>query len=86
MKVKDLFHETYTAITSNKVRSSLTILGIVIGIASVIALVAIGQGAQNSIQTSIQSIGSNLVLVSPGAARSLTGGPSAGRGSAQTLT
>ncbi len=85
MKVKDLFHETYTAISSNRVRSGLTILGIVIGIGSVIALVAIGQGAQNSIQSSIQAIGSNLVLVQPGAQKSF-GGPSAGRGSSQTLT
>lgn len=85
MKVKDLFHETYTAISSNRVRSGLTILGIVIGIGSVIALVAIGQGAQNSIQSSIQAIGSNLVMVQPGAQRSF-GGPSAGRGSSQTLT
>ena len=85
MKVKDLFHETYTAISSNRVRSGLTILGIVIGIGSVIALVAIGQGAQNSIQSSIQAIGSNLVMVQPGAQKSF-GGPSAGRGSSQTLT
>lgn len=85
MKVKDLFHETYTAISSNRVRSGLTILGIVIGIGSVIALVAIGQGAQNSIQSSIQAIGSNLVMVQPGTQRSF-GGPSAGRGSSQTLT
>jgi ABC-type antimicrobial peptide transport system permease subunit len=50
----------------NKVRSSLTILGIVIGIASVIAMLAIGQGATGSIQSSIQSLGSNLVIVMPG--------------------
>lgn len=60
-------------------------LGIIIGIASVIALTAIGQGAQNSISSSIQSIGANLVMVMPGAARSF-GGPSAGRGGAQSLT
>jgi len=84
MKTVDLLHETYSAVSSNKVRSGLTVLGIVIGIGSVIALIAIGQGAQSSIQSSIQSIGSNLVLVSPGVAK--TGGISAGRGSAQTLT
>jgi len=85
MKVIDIFQETYSALTANKIRSGLTILGIVIGIGSVIAMVSIGQGAQGTIESSIQSIGSNLVLVSPGFQRG--GGPvSAGRGSAQTLT
>ncbi len=55
MTTQDLFEETYSAVTVNKVRSGLTMLGIVIGIASVIALVAVGQGAQGSIQSSIQS-------------------------------
>ena len=86
MLVTDIFQETYSAIISNKTRSSLTILGIVIGIGSVIAMVAIGQGAQSSIQSSIQSIGSNLLMVMPGAPRSASGGVSAGRGNAQTLT
>ena len=85
MKTIDLLEETYAALTSNKVRTGLTMLGIVIGIASVIAMVAIGNGAKASIQSSIQSIGSNLVIVTPGTQRSF-GGPSAGRGSAQTLT
>jgi putative ABC transport system permease protein len=61
-------------------------LGIVIGISSVIAMVAIGQGAQTSIQSSIQSIGSNLVLVMPGAQRGPGVQISAGRGSAKSLT
>ncbi len=86
MRNSDLFEETYAALLGNKVRSGLTVLGIVIGIASVIALTAIGQGAQNSIQTSIQSIGSNLVEVLPGAARQLGFGASGGRGSARSLT
>ena len=85
MKTADLLRETYSALTANKVRSGLTMLGIVIGISSVIAMVALGNGAQQSIQASIQSIGSNLIIVTPGAQRSF-GGPSAGRGSAQTLT
>lgn len=85
MRIQDVFSETYSALTANKVRSSLTMLGIVIGIASVIAMISVGQGAQSSIQASIQSIGSNLVLVMPGFQRG--GGPvSAGRGSATTLT
>ncbi len=86
MTTQDLFEETYSAVTVNKVRSGLTMLGIVIGIASVIALQAIGQGAQSSIQSSIQSIGSNLLLVMPGTQRSIGSTVSAGRGSAETLT
>ncbi len=86
MDIQDIFQETFSAITVNKARSSLTILGIVIGIGSVIAMIAIGQGAQGSIEASIQSIGSNLVLVMPGAQRGAGVQVSAGRGSAQTLT
>lgn len=86
MMAADLYQETISAITSNRVRSGLTILGIVIGIGSVIAMVAIGQGAQNSIESSIASIGSNLITVTPGNQRSFGAGPSAGQGSAQSLT
>jgi len=85
MKLEDILKETYSALTANKVRTGLTMLGIIIGIASVIAMTAIGQGAQNSISASIESIGANLVMVMPGATRSF-GGPSAGRGGAQSLT
>lgn len=85
MKTSDILHETYSALSANKARSGLTMLGIIIGIASVIAMTAIGQGAQNSISSSINSIGANLVMIMPGAARSF-GGPSAGRGGAQSLT
>ena len=86
MRNRDLIDETYAALSANKVRSSLTVLGIVIGIASVIALVAIGQGATASIQTSIQSIGSNLIEVMPGASRQIGFGTSGGRGTARSLT
>ncbi len=87
MKSKDILHETYISLSANKARSGLTILGIVIGIGSVVAMISIGQGASGSIQASIQSIGSNLVLVMPGFQRGAGGGQvSAGRGSAQTLT
>lgn len=80
----DLFKETIWSLSANKVRSGLTILGIVIGIASVIALVAIGQGAQNSIAKNIEAIGSNLIMISPGSQR--VGGISQGFGSAESLT
>lgn len=85
MKTIDILEETYAALSANKVRTGLTMLGIIIGISSVIAMVAIGNGAKASISSSIQSIGSNLIIITPGAQRSF-GGPSAGRGSAQTLT
>jgi putative ABC transport system permease protein len=86
MTTADLWEETYSAVTVNKVRSGLTMLGIVIGIASVIALTAVGQGAQGSVQASIQSLGSNLLIVTPGASRTFGSTVSAGRGSAETLT
>jgi putative ABC transport system permease protein len=66
MSLYDLFHETFLAVTNNKVRSSLTILGIVVGIASVILMVAIGQGSQAAITDSIKAAGSNLLIVQPG--------------------
>ncbi|MEI7765289.1 MAG: ABC transporter permease [bacterium] len=85
MKISDILNETYSALTGNKIRTGLTMLGIIIGIGSVIAMTAIGQGAQNSISSSIESIGANLVMVMPGAQRSF-GGASGGRGGAQSLT
>jgi len=85
MIVTDLFEETYLAISANKIRSGLTVLGIVIGIGSVIAMISIGQGATGSIETSIQSMGSNLITVMPGFQRGFSQ-VSTGRGSAQTLS
>jgi len=87
MRFDDTLHETLTALSANKVRSSLTILGIVIGIASVISMVSIGQGATSGIQSSIESLGSNLVEVMPGAQKGPGGfGVSVGRGTATSLT
>jgi len=51
MKIIDIAQETYSSLSTNKVRSGLTMLGIVIGIASVIAMVSIGNGAKASIQS-----------------------------------
>lgn len=86
MLMPDLMREIYTAVTVNKSRSSLTVLGIVIGIASVIVMVAIGQGAQTAIQENIQAIGSNLLIVRPGSQQG-PGSPVQGaQGSAQSLT
>lgn len=86
MKIADIFQETYSALLSNKVRSGLTVLGIVIGIGSVIAMISIGQGAQNSIESNIQALGSNLIIVMPGAQKGVGVQVSSGRGSAVTLT
>jgi putative ABC transport system permease protein len=86
MKISDLFQETYSALVINKARSGLTILGIIIGIGSVIAMVSIGQGAQSSIESNIQSLGSNLIMVTAGAQRGIGMQVSSGRGSAQSLT
>ncbi len=85
MKTQDLFHETFAALLSNKARSGLTVLGIVIGIGSVIAMIAIGQGAQNSISASIESLGSNLLTILPGVVQPGRGIVSSGRGSSQSL-
>ncbi len=86
MTTRDLFEETYTALSANKARSGLTMLGIIIGIASVIALVSIGTGAKNSVTASIESLGSNLLVITPGAQRGPGFQVSAGRGGARTLT
>ena len=72
------------SLARNKVRTFLTMLGIVIGIASVIAMVAIGQGASKQIESQINSMGRNLLMVIPGAMSS--GGFSMGSGSVTTLT
>ena len=85
MKILDVLEETYSALTANKVRTGLTMLGIIIGIASVIAMISIGQGAQGSIQASIQSIGSNLLIVMPGAQRTPGVQVSTGRGASRSL-
>ncbi len=85
MAIKDLFEETYSALLLNKTRSGLTVLGIVIGIGSVIAMVSIGQGATGTIQSSIESLGFNLIIVMPGIQRGVGYQVSSGRGSAQTM-
>jgi putative ABC transport system permease protein len=85
MLITDLFEETYLAVSANKTRSGLTILGIVIGIGSVIAMISIGQGASGTIESSIQAMGSNLITVTPGAQRTFST-VQGQRGSAQTLT
>jgi putative ABC transport system permease protein len=85
LRISDVVEEALISVSTNKVRSGLTILGIVIGIASVIALTALGQGSQASITASIEAAGSNLLTVSPGIQRG-AGGVRSALGSARTLT
>ena len=72
------------AIARNKTRSLLTALGIIVGIAAVIAVVAIGQGASTMMMSQINSMGNNLVMVFPGSSNQ--GGVHSGSGGSQTLT
>jgi putative ABC transport system permease protein len=83
MILLDLLKETNFSLRSNKSRSFLTILGIVIGIGSVIAMISIGQGATKDIQSNIESLGTNLLVISPGSTQGMVRG---GQGSAETLT
>jgi len=71
--------EAIESLNGNKMRSGLTVLGIVIGVAAVIAMLAVGNGAQASITGSISSIGTNLLFVFSGAADGPPGGPGRGR-------
>jgi putative ABC transport system permease protein len=86
MRMIDLFSETLHSLTSNKVRSGLTILGIVVGIASVIAMLALGAGSQASIEESIQAAGSNLLTISPSAGGSQGVGARMAASSVESLT
>ena len=86
MKITDILEETLLALSSNKARTGLTILGIVIGISSVIVMVSVGQGATASIQSSIESTGSNLLMITPGALRNFGYSARSAGGTAQSLT
>ncbi len=72
------------ALRANKLRSALTMLGIIIGVAAVIAMVGLGNGAKASITSQIQGMGSNLLTISPG--QSNSGGVNGGAGSSNSLT
>jgi macrolide transport system ATP-binding/permease protein len=74
----------FQALARNKMRSSLTMLGVFIGVAALIAMVAIGQGANDAVRKQIESLGTNLMVVVPGA--TTMGGMRSGQGSASTLT
>lgn len=84
MDYAELFIEAVSTLTVNKLRTGLAILGIVIGIGSVITLVSLGQATQQSVQNSIQSLGANLLTVSPSSQR--TGAVQGAFGGGTTLT
>lgn len=66
MDYLELIKECFGTLTLNKMRTGLAILGIIIGIGSVIALISLGQGSQKAIENQIQSLGSNLLTITPG--------------------
>lgn len=84
MNITNLFKIALRAIAANKLRSFLTMLGIIIGVASVIAMLAIGQGSKKSIQASISEMGSNMIMIRPGQDKG-PGGAQQDASSMQTL-
>lgn len=84
MKLRGTLHTAMRALCRNPMRAMLTTLGIVIGIAAVIAMMEIGQGSSKAIQKSITSMGANNILIFPGVASS--GGVSSGAGTTMNLT
>src|SRR5260221_153520 len=83
-EIIELITESIGTLTLNKLRTGMAILGIVIGIGSVIALVSLGQASQQAIKSQIQALGSNLLTINPGSQR--TGSVQGGAGSNTTLT
>lgn len=84
MRTSDLVASAGRALRANPMRSALTALGVIIGVASVVAMVALGSGAQAQVERSISSLGSNLLIVVPGAQRA--GGVRGQAGGWDTLT
>jgi putative ABC transport system permease protein len=85
MKLGNVATISFTALRRNKVRSTLTALGVIIGVASVIAMIALSTGARDAIDQQIQSAGTNVVYISSGSS-GRTGGARGGTGTVQSLT
>ncbi|MCD8210079.1 MAG: ABC transporter permease [Prevotella sp.] len=83
MSITNLFKIAIRAISANKLRSFLTMLGIIIGVASVITMLAIGQGSKKSIQQQISEMGSNMIMIMPG--QDMRGGVRQDASSMETL-
>jgi len=84
MQVKNILKVAFRSIMKSRMRSLLTALGIIIGVAAVVVMVAIGDGAQKQVEDQISSLGSNLIVITPGA--SLSGGVNRGMGSFNRFT
>jgi putative ABC transport system permease protein len=84
MKITDLIGLAFSRLGTGKMRAALTMLGVIIGVASVVALVSVAQGATKGISDRLQSLGTNLLTVSPGF--TTTGATRGGFGTATTLT
>ncbi|MCL1972578.1 MAG: ABC transporter permease [Endomicrobia bacterium] len=82
-RIKDYFVQAWRALLGNKMRSVLSILGVMIGVASLISMLAVGTGAQKAIQDQVAGLGSNLLMVSPGITQA--GGISSDAGSRMRL-
>lgn len=85
MSWRDTFRAAFEAVRTHKLRSALTMLGILIGISAVVLTVGLGQGAQAQIRAQINELGTNLLVVSPGSSTD-SSGTRGGFGSASTLT
>ena len=84
MNLLSILRIALNALRVNKLRSTLTMLGIIIGVGAVIIMIAIGNGAQARVEEQIKSLGANLMIILPGA--TLSGGARGAAGSQQTLT
>lgn len=84
MQVKNILKVAFRSIMKSRMRSLLTALGIIIGVAAVVVMVAIGDGAQKQVEDQISSLGSNLIVITPGA--SASGGVNRGMGSFNRFT
>jgi putative ABC transport system permease protein len=85
MTIIDAIKIAFRSIYANRLRSILTALGMIIGVASVIALIAIGQGTQQGVKQEIMGLGANLVFIQPGSSTDQSTGSKGGRGSSTTL-
>ena len=84
MRVSQVLGEALQALSTNRLRTSLTMLGVIIGVCAVVVMLAVGRGTQSLVNQSIATMGSNLLVVFPGSQTS--GGVRFGAGAAQTLT
>src|SRR5687768_808956 len=83
MQIRETAKSAWRSLNSNRLRTVLTMLGMIIGTAAVVAVLGIGEGARSSVEGRIRSLGSNLLTVRPGSA---TGGGGVRSGNVQTLT